>query len=471
MKKYLFGLLAAITLGLTACEDVPEPYMINTTPSEIGGGETGNDSILLSETFASSLGDFTSVSTVGEYDWIVSYSCAQITSYNSSDKTNNPADSWLISKALNFSNVESAHINFEYILRYANSSEVNTNYLCLISKDYNGDPAAATWTTLDFKPQVGTDWNTWYESGDIAVPADYCGASSVVIALRYIATTKSATWEVRNFVCARGEAQASQTTTAEATGDGTRTNPYNAVAANQVIASGDIPADAVYVKGIVSSINKIDTSYGNATFYISDDGSTSNQFYIYRAYALGNKKFTSEDELNVGDEVVVYGKLVNYNGTYEMTQGGYIVEQNGVSSDSGSTETKTDADAAGTGTSDDPYNVAGAVQQYNTNGDTEGQYVVGYIVGYVEGKTLSSGATFNADNVETKTNLLLADDASCTDYTKCLTVQLTTGNNIRADLNLGDNPGNLGKKVKLLGTITKYFGAPGLKSPTAYEFQ
>jgi len=597
MKKYLFSLIAVLGLGLTACEDVPEPYMINTTPSG-SGGETGNDSILLSETFSSSLGEFTSVSTVGEYDWLVSYSCAQITSYNSSDKTNNAADSWLISKALDFSDVTSAHINFEYILRYANSAEVNTNYLCLISKDYSGDPASATWTTLNFKPKVGTDWNTWYESGDIAVPAEYCGASSVVVALRYIATTKSATWEVRNFVCARGEAQAGETTEAVATGDGTRANPYNAVAANEVIASGDIPTDKVYVKGKVSSINKIDTSYGNATYYISDDGTTDNQFYIYRGYALGGAKFTSEDELNVGDEVVVYGNLINYNGTYEMTQGSIIVELNGVSSEGGSSSTTTGtatgsgtlddpynsvaanklitdgnipsdpvyvkgkvvsikelstsygnasyyisddgtstdqfyvyrgyalgntkftsedqlsvgdevvvygtlmsyngtpemkqgnyivkqngstsgssseggsttvAGASGSGTEADPYNVAGAQQQYANSGTTADQYVQGYIVGYVDGKTLSSGATFNAESATSNTNILIADDASCTDYTKCLPIQLPKGN-VRTGLNLQDNPGNLGKKVLLKGSIDAYFGTTGLKSPASYSF-
>ena len=45
---------------------------------------------------------------------------------------------------------------------------------------------------------------------------------------------------------------------------------------------------------------------------------------VYRGYALGNKKFTASDKLNAGDKVVVYGKLVNFKGTKEFTQGNYI---------------------------------------------------------------------------------------------------------------------------------------------------
>lgn len=41
---------------------------------------------------------------------------------------------------------------------------------------------------------------------------------------------------------------------------------------------------------------------------------------------------------------------------------------------------------------------------------------------------------------------------------------------IRDNLNLVDKPGNLGKKVKLNGSIEKYFGAAGFKSVKEYEF-
>lgn len=88
-----------------------------------------------------------------------------------------------------------------------------------------------------------------------------------------------------------------------------------------------------YVKGIISSINEVSLSYGNATFNISDNGKDSSEsaVTVYHARALGNKKFESEDQIKVGDVVVMCGQLVNYRGnTPEIIQG-YIFSLNGQS--------------------------------------------------------------------------------------------------------------------------------------------
>ena len=115
----------------------------------------------------------------------------------------------------------------------------------------------------------------------------------------------------------------------EAKGDGTEGNPYNAVAANNAasaLAAG-AESDEVYVEGIISSIKEVSTQYGNGTYYISDDGKTDNQFYIFRGKYLNNENFTSTDQIKVGDKVVVKGKLLNYQGnTPEFAQGNYIVK-------------------------------------------------------------------------------------------------------------------------------------------------
>lgn len=110
----------------------------------------------------------------------------------------------------------------------------------------------------------------------------------------------------------------------EAKGDGTLANPYNPTAANAYIST--LPADTnsdkdIYVKGKISSIKEApNAQYGNATFYISEDGkSTSEQFYAFRVYNLGNKKFTGSETLNVGDEVIICGKVVNYKGNTPET--------------------------------------------------------------------------------------------------------------------------------------------------------
>lgn len=120
-------------------------------------------------------------------------------------------------------------------------------------------------------------------------------------------------------------------TTDEAKGDGTLADPFNVAGVNQFIAEGTGLDQKVYIKGIVSTTKEISATYGNATFYISDDGTTSaTQFYIYRCKGLGGKSITSETEVQVGDTVVVYGTVTNYNGTYETVQNdAYIYSING----------------------------------------------------------------------------------------------------------------------------------------------
>ena len=102
---------------------------------------------------------------------------------------------------------------------------------------------------------------------------------------------------------------------------------YTATEALEVIANGEGLDAKVYVKGKISKINEVSPKYGNATFYITDGAS---ELYIYRTYGLNGAKFTSEDDLAVGDNVVLYGQLVNYKGnTPEMTTGGQIVSISG----------------------------------------------------------------------------------------------------------------------------------------------
>lgn len=94
--------------------------------------------------------------------------------------------------------------------------------------------------------------------------------------------------------------------------------------------SADGQIENVYVSGIVSKVS-IDTNYGNATYYISEDGTTtSEQFEVYRGYYLNGEKFTSTDQLKVGQKVTVKGTLINYMGnTPEMTKGDSIVSIDG----------------------------------------------------------------------------------------------------------------------------------------------
>lgn len=115
-----------------------------------------------------------------------------------------------------------------------------------------------------------------------------------------------------------------------ATGEGTEASPYNVAKVLNVLHSTSIPSEAVYVKGKISSIKEVSTSYGNATYYISDDGTTTNQFMIFRGYYFDGAKFTSESQIKVGDEVVVCGTIVMYQGTTpEMNASNKLISING----------------------------------------------------------------------------------------------------------------------------------------------
>ena len=80
---------------------------------------------------------------------------------------------------------------------------------------------------------------------------------------------------------------------------------FNIVAAQNYITKGENLDKEVYVKGIIVSIKEVNTQYGNATYYISDDGTTSNQFYVFRGKNLGNESFTNANEIKTGDEVII----------------------------------------------------------------------------------------------------------------------------------------------------------------------
>lgn len=112
-----------------------------------------------------------------------------------------------------------------------------------------------------------------------------------------------------------------QPVTGEAKGDGTLANPYNAVAAIKFASSlaADTNSEPVYIKGIVSRTTDISAQYGNATFYISEDGKQENEFYVFRCLGLNNQKITSANEVQVGDEVIIYGPVVNYKGNTPET--------------------------------------------------------------------------------------------------------------------------------------------------------
>lgn len=113
---------------------------------------------------------------------------------------------------------------------------------------------------------------------------------------------------------------------------GSRYLPYSVAQASSIISglADNGETDFVYTTGIISSIDSVElTQYFNATYYISDDGTETGQLQVFRGKFLDNTDFSSEDQIQTGDTVIVYGKLIKYvkneTTTPEIGTGNYLV--------------------------------------------------------------------------------------------------------------------------------------------------
>ena len=104
---------------------------------------------------------------------------------------------------------------------------------------------------------------------------------------------------------------------------GTKEDPYSV--SDAVLIAGELAdqekTDTVYAIGTIKEITDLSLSYGNATFTITDG---VKDIIVFRAKYLNNEKFTAEDQIKVGDVVVIVGQLTNYGGTLEFNSGCYI---------------------------------------------------------------------------------------------------------------------------------------------------
>ena len=165
---------------------------------------------------------------------------------------------------------------------------------------------------------------------------------------------------------------------------GTLTNPFSVEQAIEYCQSLDGPtANDFYVKGIVSRVISGGEygSYGNATFYISDDGEffgeddkncdTGHDFEVYRALYFDNQKWNADvnkGNISVGDEVIICGKLTLYKGISETSQNAaYVYSINGVTTEEN-----------GLGSLAFPFNTAGAAAAID-NGFKGNVFVKGII--------------------------------------------------------------------------------------------
>ena len=172
--------------------------------------------------------------------------------------------------------------------------------------------------------------------------------------------------------------------------DGTLAKPFTPAEANAFVAQMEAGVNSdkeYYIKGKIIEItdkNQFGTQYGNCTFYISDDGTDKDgKFYVYRTLYLGNQKYSDDSwtKPKAGDEVIICGKVVNYNGnTPETVQNqSYIYSLNGKTEAGGS-----DTPGGESGTLAKPFTPAEAnafVSQMEAGVNSDKEY-------YIKGKII-----------------------------------------------------------------------------------
>ena len=265
------------------------------------------------------------------------------------------------------------------------------------------------------------------------------------------------------------------------TGTGTLADPYNVSAARAAVknltwTSNDTyeKTGTVYVKGKISRIADNGTfgqsgTFGNATFYINDDGADGAELYCYRILYLGNKKYTSGTDIKVGDEVIVCGELMNYRGNTPETvaNAAYLYSLNG-DTGGGVTPPGPGGDPAGSGTQADPYNVAAArnaVKDFTWTSNTDYQKT-GTV--YVKGKIsrIADNGTFGQSGTFGNATFYISDDGKEGNELYCYrilylgNVKYTSGTDIK-----------VGDEVVICGELMNYRGnTPETVANAAYLY-
>ena len=242
-----------------------------------------------------------------------------------------------------------------------------------------------TTKTGSVEAEIPAAYKEWLSLKSIKVVGDETVVT--VTAAKNDAAARSA--ELEFTTVKGGKTYKGKTTVAQAGNAGSLALPFTVAQAVEFAnANAAGSATEVYIKGIVSKIadkGEFGTQYGNATFFISEDGTynetdNTKNFEAFQVLYLGNKKWADGNaQIAVGQEVVICAKVMVYtdkNGvktaeTVQVKDGyaGHIYSINGVTTDEN-----------GVGTLAAPFNAKGAIDAANAKiGDNVKVYIAGKV--------------------------------------------------------------------------------------------
>lgn len=100
--------------------------------------------------------------------------------------------------------------------------------------------------------------------------------------------------------------------------------PFTVAQAKTHIDSGDNLQEN-YVQGKISQIDSYDSTHSSITYWISDDGTTTNQFQVYSGKGLDGANFSAKTDIETGATVLICGTLKKFSSTYEFDYNNYQV--------------------------------------------------------------------------------------------------------------------------------------------------
>ena len=293
------------------------------------------------------------------------------------------------------------------------------------------------------------------DEGDAYIPAN--------TAYLNVASGSSSTLTIGKISSASSSIPGTQENPEDKMNHGTATDPISVAdaIANAKAIGTEASAKDFYVKGKISSIKfEYSAQYGTATYNISDEGSTGTVFTVYGSYYFDNKSWQEgQTQIAVGDEVVVCGKIINYNGnTPEFAdKKNYLVSLNGKTS-SEVVPVENPEDKMDHGTAASPINVADAIADaiaIGTKASTNDFYV--------KGKISSIKYEYSAEH-GTATYNISEDGTAGTEFTVYSSYYFDN-----KSWQEGDNQIAVGDEVIVCGKIINYNGnTPEFASKQSY---
>lgn len=476
----------------------------------VPGGDNG---LPYYQDFASSFGTYTTYDVAGPQSWEIDYNTAKMTGYANS--INYANEDWLISAKFSLENVSSASLTMTYIARYFNN--LDSDITLQVSSDYtSGDPTLANWTQVPASWISGSNWNDF-----VATTVDLSPfvGQKICVAVKYVSDdVKAGTIEVQSILIQEGSGPTPPP--GPNPGGEVQNMPYSQSFASEfgtymtydVLGpqSWEIDFQTAKMTGHVGG--NPGENYSNEDWLISSpvaitgvDDAKMTMSYIGRYFTSINEEvtvwastnYTWGSAPNMASWTQVPATLVegsNWNDfiTVELSLTEYVgqtitvaVKYTSTDSKAGTMEIQsitieegsgvtpptppTPGQGEGSGTADDPYNVAAGIGLQN---EEPIAWVHGYIVGAV--KSGLSSVTGNDDinwsaPFDLATNVVIADDAACREISQCIIVNLPAGKPLRIQVNLMDNPDNLGKHLAVNGKLRRYFNQAGLRDSGGTE--